>query len=457
MAKKRLKRRDLNAEHKGGAGEFFARLVEQIKTPVGLGVSVGVLIVIGAIIAWLVIQARQAPPPGGYKALTNVPAAERNGYYKDMGAPSLAVDPTKAYTATITVARNGQTLGAMVFRLYADRAPMTVNNFVFLARQGFYDGLTFHRVIDGFMAQGGDPSGTGTGGPGYTFPDEPSALVQKFTEPGLLAMANSGADTNGSQFFITLAPTLWLNGKHAIFGKIVGGQTVLTSIQLRDPDTATTPGDVIQTIEITEGPAAPYPTDAAPVPVPTAAPAATKAPAGSVPVEQRNGYYSAPPPLTIDPAKTYTATIRMAKGGAMVFRLYADKAPQTVNSFVFLAREGYYDGVTFHRVIKDFMAQAGDPSGSGSGGPGYSFADEAGALALTFDRAGLLAMANAGANTNGSQFFITFGPADWLNGKHAIFGEIVSGQEVLQGITVRDPAAATTPGDAIQSITIEEK
>ena len=165
--------------------------------------------------------------------------------------------------------------------------------------------------------------------------------------------------------------------------------------------------------------------------------------------------YSAPPPLTIDAKKKYTATLHTAKGDIVV-ELFAAQAPVTVNNFVFLARDGFYDGVTFHRVIPDFMAQAGDPTGSGMGGPGYKFADEKGALALKHDGPGILSMANAGPNTNGSQFFVTYGPTPHLNGKHAVFGRVVQGMDVLRQIYPRDPQRAGRPGDAIQSITITE-
>jgi peptidylprolyl isomerase len=117
--------------------------------------------------------------------------------------------------------------------------------------------------------------------------------------------------------------------------------------------------------------------------------------------------YAAPPPMTIDENKEYFATLKMAKGGEFVIQLYPDKAPITVNNFVFLAREGYYDGTTFHRVLPNFMAQGGDPTGTGGGGPGYQFQNED--SDLTFDKAGVVAMANAGRDTNGSQFFITLG------------------------------------------------
>ena len=160
--------------------------------------------------------------------------------------------------------------------------------------------------------------------------------------------------------------------------------------------------------------------------------------------------------MTIDESKQYFATVKMAKGGEFVIQLYPDKAPITVNNFVFLTREGYYDGVTFHRVLPDFMAQTGDPTGTGGGGPGYIFQNED--SDLTFDKAGVVAMANAGRDTNGSQFFITFSPQEYLNGGYTIFGQVIEGMDVVMGITLRDPQQSPDfVGDAIESITIEEK
>jgi cyclophilin family peptidyl-prolyl cis-trans isomerase len=179
---------------------------------------------------------------------------------------------------------------------------------------------------------------------------------------------------------------------------------------------------------------------------------------GSAPDAPESGLkqYDAPPPMTIDTSKTYTATFKMENGGEFTVRLFADKAPVTVNNFVFLARDGYYDGVTFHRVIDGFMAQGGDPTGTGSGGPGYEFPNEDNDL--TFDKAGVVAMANAGRDTNGSQFFITFGPNPELNGGYTIFGQVIEGMEAVNGITRRDPNQAPDfPGDAIETITITEE
>ena len=165
--------------------------------------------------------------------------------------------------------------------------------------------------------------------------------------------------------------------------------------------------------------------------------------------------YDAPPALTIDPEKSYTATFKTEKGD-IVIELFADKVPNTVNNFVFLAREGFYDDTTFHRVIPDFMAQGGDPTGTGRGGPGYRFADEFHA-SLRHDKSGILSMANAGPNTNGSQFFITHVPTPHLDNRHAVFGQVTGGLDVLMSISIRDPQPGAAPGDAIHTIEISEE
>ena len=167
--------------------------------------------------------------------------------------------------------------------------------------------------------------------------------------------------------------------------------------------------------------------------------------------------YSECPPMVIDPLKQYIATIETEKGD-IVLELFPDIAPMTVNSFVFLSRDGWLDGVTFHRVLPGFMAQGDDPSGTGMGGPGYAFKNET-SPDLKFDREGLLAMANSGPDTNGSQFFITYGPAEHLNGSYTIFGEVLEGMDVVNSLTPRDPSqgGALPPGDLIIRITIQEK
>lgn len=165
--------------------------------------------------------------------------------------------------------------------------------------------------------------------------------------------------------------------------------------------------------------------------------------------------WPSPPAMAIDPKKKYTAALHTDKGD-ITLQLFADKAPVTVNNFVFLARQNFYDGTIFHRVIADFMAQGGDPTGTGRGGPGYKFADEFHPQ-LRHDKPGVLSMANAGPHTNGSQFFITHVPTPWLDNKHSVFGQVIQGMDVLMSIPPRDPQRLDSPAVHIQSITITEE
>ena len=175
-------------------------------------------------------------------------------------------------------------------------------------------------------------------------------------------------------------------------------------------------------------------------------------PASSTPTVVKQ--WNVPPEMVIDPEMTYLATFQTEKGEIKV-ELFADRAPKTVNNFVFLAGEGYYDGTTFHRVLPNFMAQGGDPTGTGTGGPGYRFEDEFDPN-LSFDEPGYLAMANSGPNTNGSQFFITFVPTPHLTGRHTIFGKVVEGMDIALALTLRDPQANPDYlGDLLVTIEIE--
>jgi cyclophilin family peptidyl-prolyl cis-trans isomerase len=165
--------------------------------------------------------------------------------------------------------------------------------------------------------------------------------------------------------------------------------------------------------------------------------------------------WSSPPLMQIDPSRSFEAEFKTERGDFRV-RLFPDQAPITVNNFVFLAEQGYYDNTTFHRVLPGFMAQGGDPTGTGTGGPGYSFEDEFDPD-LQFDRAGLLAMANRGPDTNGGQFFITYAPTPHLTGLHTIFGEVVEGADVLNKLTPRDPQANPDfQGDRLITVEIIE-
>ena len=156
--------------------------------------------------------------------------------------------------------------------------------------------------------------------------------------------------------------------------------------------------------------------------------------------------YPGPPALSIDLTKNYTATFETSKG-TIVCELYAKNAPKTVNNFVFLAREKFYDGTVFHRVLANFMIQGGDPTASGKGGPGYKFEDEFSGEWKRHQK-GSLSMANAGPDTNGSQFFITHIVTDWLDGKHTVFGQVLSGQPVVDAIAQSDELRSVTIGES---------
>ena len=164
--------------------------------------------------------------------------------------------------------------------------------------------------------------------------------------------------------------------------------------------------------------------------------------------------WSTPPTMSIDPKKVYTAILHTDKGDIEI-RLHADKTPKTVNNFVFLAREGFYNGTVFHRVIANFMVQGGDPTGTGRGGPGYDFGDEF-HYNLKHDKPGVLSMANAGPNTNGSQFFITHVATPWLDNHHSVFGEVILGMDVLLSIPARDPNKPEYAGVVIDRVTVVE-
>jgi len=201
--------------------------------------------------------------------------------------------------------------------------------------------------------------------------------------------------------------------------------------------------------------ATPTPARSIPTPNPaflTPTPTATRAPSPA-PVGAKK-MYAAPPAMTIDANKRYFANIQTDRGTIRV-ELFPKKAPKTVNNFVFLAREGFYDGVTFHRVIPGFVAQGGDPTGTGAGGPGYQFEDEFSDLT---HETGAVSMANAGPNSNGSQFFILYAPQPHLNGRHSVFGKVVQGMDVARALATRDPMPRTNPppGDRMVRVTIEE-
>ena len=197
--------------------------------------------------------------------------------------------------------------------------------------------------------------------------------------------------------------------------------------------------------------------DEEPEPTATAVPAAPVASGGQTDAKAvmlLAGEEARTPMGALDTSKTYHATF-VTDAGEFKILLFDDEAPLTVENFINLTTIGFYDGLMFHRVIPEFMAQGGDPTGTGAGGPGYRFRDEFDAT-RRHDKPGILSMANAGPNTNGSQFFITFVPTPHLDGKHSVFGEVIEGIENVLKLEVRDPGTAQLPGDLIQSITITE-
>ena len=221
---------------------------------------------------------------------------------------------------------------------------------------------------------------------------------------------------------------------------------------------ATTPAGAQPVATPAEAQPAATPAEAQPVATPAGAQAAAT-PAGAQPAaggETQRKQYTAPPAMVIDPDKQYTATIETTKG-SMKVELYAKDAPRTVNNFVVLARDGFYDGVIFHRVIKDFMVQTGDPEGTGAGGPGYMLPQERNDLKHD---AGVIAMARSAAGVSGSQFYITYTPQPSLDAQgFTVFGKVVGGMDVLENLTKRDPSRnpRAAPGDKILDIQIDER
>jgi cyclophilin family peptidyl-prolyl cis-trans isomerase len=395
----------------------------------------------------IIVPPPEIAEPGPVATVTPM---ERNAMYT--ATPEMTIDPAKFYYATFKTMR-----GDIKVQLFADRAPKTVNNFVFLARQGFYDGTTFHRVLDGFMAQGGDPTGTGSGGPGYEFEDEIfPGLV--FDRPGMLAMANGGPSTNGSQFFITFAATEWLNGAHTIFGEVIEGEDVLSRLTRRDPSVSPDfVGDELYTVMIEESDTSilPTPTPSPPTATPTTTPtpyAPTSVegerPLATVAAPDRVNYFNTAPEMVIDTAKSYTATISTSKGD-MVVKLYDDVAPVAVNNFVVLANLGYYDNTPVSLVQPNDSIIIGAPDDNPLNDAGYKLPAEIGAVAET--NIGAITYIPIEQTTDGtilsssSQLLIALvQPPAQINAQLGFFGQIVEGVEILPQLTTEDTINSIT-------------
>jgi cyclophilin family peptidyl-prolyl cis-trans isomerase len=358
---------------------------------------------------------------------TNAPAAGQAQQYSE--SPAMTIDPAQFYIATLKTDK-----GDIVVELLADKAPITVNNFVFLAQAGYYDNTTFHRVLDNFMAQGGDPTGTGSGGPGYQFQDEFHPDLT-FDEPGVLAMANAGPGTNGSQFFITYVATPHLNGKHTIFGRVLSGMEAALALTQRDPNANPGfEGDHLQTVLIEETTQSQLPPPTA-TPIPVVPEPAEGRPLGEIPFAERANLYTGQPAMVIDPARQYSATLETAKGNVVV-ELYAADAPQAVNNFVVLAELGYWDEFPIVFVQPEQFVLTGSPAGQPTSDVGYTLPAETtrpnvtGSVGFWYrdDRAA----------SSGSQVYLLLADAPTMDGRFGVFGGITEGLEIAQQLTMED-------------------
>jgi cyclophilin family peptidyl-prolyl cis-trans isomerase len=353
--------------------------------------------------------------------------------------PAMVIDPAKSYFATLDTSQ-----GKIRIQLFADKAPHAVNNFVFLARAGFYEGTTFHRVLKDFMAQGGDPTGTGMGGPGYSFADEIVPGLT-FAEPGVVAMANSGKNTNGSQFFITFAPQPSLDGGYTIFGKVVDGMPVVLSLKKRDPNqNPSFLGDVIQSVTIEET------TSAMADVVSYAAPLASPEPQSGRPLAalamaRREDLFRIPPAMSIDQSHSYQATVTTTKGKIVVDLFNAD-APRSVNNFVVLANLGYWDHYPVSRLLPGKWVLSGAPADAAGKDVGYSLPseikrpNEAGAFGYW--------SSPEGSGSSGSAIYILLQDNKTMDAAFTVFGKVTEGLDVASTLSL---------SDSIESIVIEEK
>ena len=386
-------------------------------------------------------EEESAPDGGATGALADVAPAERNGIFT--APPELTIDPTKFYYATIKTSK-----GDIKLQLFADQAPVTVNNFVYLAREGYYNDTIFHRVIADFMAQAGDPTGTGSGGPGYDFQDEIVPGLG-FDRKGLLAMANRGPATNGSQFFITFGPTDWLNGLHTIFGEMIEGEEVLDSITIREPGGAD--ADTILSIEIEESDGSTLPTRPPPPPTPTPTPMPTPyaptslddadRPLADLPAAEKVNIFNVAPEMVIDPEQTYSAIITTSQG-EMTVELLAAEAPIAVNNFVVLANLGFFDNTPINQVVPLQFMVIGSPDNNPTSDAGYQFDAEVDAMEAAQGTLAYIPMQGEPGGppvSNSSQLVIFLvDPPPGSAAGISLFGQITEGIELLETLTGED-------------------
>jgi cyclophilin family peptidyl-prolyl cis-trans isomerase len=388
------------------------------------------------------------PPADGGRPLAQVPPAERADRFS--GPAPMSVDPNQIYEATIVTSK-----GNIVAELYTD-TPESVNNFVTLAQNGFYDGLTFHRVEPGFVIQGGDPKGDGGGSPGYTIPAE----INHNHSKGALAWARTSDEVNperrssGSQFYITLDETPHLDGAYSVFGQVIEGMDVAEKIAV---------GDKIERIDISTPQVSRMPTPAptrtpapTPTPGPTEEPKAPTAeegrPLAKLSADQREKLYNTAPATTIDPTKSYQATIKTPKGD-VVIDLDAKAAPGTVGNFVLLANLGFYDGLPIAYLQADSYAVFGSPKSQPDSDIGYALDLEpsAGASSVITGTVSMYPVPDLGSGdvkASGSQFFVSFVQAPNSDTPLNSFGTVTSGIDILKELKA---------GDIVESVKISEK
>jgi cyclophilin family peptidyl-prolyl cis-trans isomerase len=374
-------------------------------------------------------------PVEGERPIADVPAAERNERFSGPAAQYVISDTV--YVATIVTDK-----GNIVAELYQD-TPESLNNFVTLALGGFYDGLTFHRVEPGFVIQGGDPLGQGNGGPGYTIPAE---IVHNHPR-GALAWARTGDEINperrssGSQFYVTLDETQFLDGAYSVFGYVIEGMDVADQIAI---------GDKIQRIDIATGDKSMLPTPA-PTPTPFAPTTQEGRPLATVEPAEREGYFNAPPEMVIDATKQYEAVIESDKGTIRI-DLDAATSPETVNNFYVLANLGFFDNMPVAHVQPETYIVLGSPGGQPGSDVGYALPIEGPQpSAIITGTVAMYPVQGASAEeflASGSQFFIAFSSVPESATPLNIFGKVTEGMDVAQTMAI---------GDIIKTITVTEK
>ncbi len=375
-------------------------------------------------------------PASDSRPLAQIAPAERNQRFS---APApVWIKAGVIYQATIVTDK-----GDIVVELFPD-APQGVNNFVTLALNGYYDGLTFHRVEPGFVVQGGDPSGNGTGGPGYTIPAE-----IKHTHPrGAVAWARTGDEVNperrssGSQFYITLRETPFLDGQYSVFGQVIAGMENVDKLAV---------GDKIRRIDIKEVAVSQLPTPT-PTPLPKAPKLEPGRPLAGLPIEKREGLYNTAPQAPEKQPAAYEATIKTPKGD-VVLALDPQAAPQGVYNFVLLSNLGYYDGMPVAFIQEDLYMVTGSPASDPSSDIGYTLKPESGpqssgVVTGTVAYYPIFNPVTGDVQASGSQFFISLVTVEDNQTPLSILGKVISGLDIVARLTVTD---------TLTSITIVEK